>query len=222
VKLNFTYEPQDRFAVGSIIVGYGGWRPNVWQIVGEPYTSKQPHHTDPNTGKEIWDAPSSTVASKVAKLFEKQWNATSDAFNAGEIAMDGVGGGPCCQWRDGGRPFSVGVGPIYPSYVADWKFGCAVQEGPTDQNPDTHIIGNWFYPQNALDFAGGLPPGGWWGGKTVYPCGVNDYTLWAFHPATATPIALVQLDKKVWDTSGDTPKLRDRPPGLAPDAPWPP
>lgn len=226
VKVNFKEPPQDRFTYVGLAITYSGWRPNVWQITkGKDDAGNdlvQPSHTDPNTGDTIYDNPSSTVAKKVAKLLEQQWNDTTDAYNAGEVAMEGCNKAPCCNWYsdNGGFPEAVWLGRSYPSEADDWKFGCAIVDGATS---DIHTIGRPDLNSNALDFCGGLPPAGWIFGKTDYPCGVAPaYRIWAFHPATAWPIAVVQLDKKVWDVSGDTPKLLPRPPDLADGAPWPP
>jgi hypothetical protein len=197
--LLFKEAPTDRqFHV--TLGGYDGWYPNVYQMVGEPWTSKQPYHLDPNTGDKVWDLPSGKDQKTIAKLMETQWNATSDAYNAGELAMVGCGDGACCQWRGGlqgpNSPYSVSIGPAYPSEVDDWHFGCAIVDGATS---DLHTIGRPDLPTNMLDFCGGLPPAGWWGGRTNLPCAQSgQYNLWAFHPATATNIIMDQLDRKRW------------------------
>jgi hypothetical protein len=193
-KINFQHEPTERVKFSSV---YSGWSPNIYQIVGEPYVSTQPFHPDPDTGEKIWDMPSQKIQKEIAQLFKKQWNLTSDAYNAGEVAMVGcTDDSNCCEWRNEfNQPFEVTVGASYPSEVADWNFGCAIVDGPTS---DKHTIGNPFYPSNLFDFCGGLPPAGWWGGHTIYGCGDKGYTLWAFHPATAYNIICEQLDKKRW------------------------
>jgi hypothetical protein len=226
VKMVFNQEPTDRVPIGGLTTypGYGGWYPNLWQIVGQ--ADQQPHHTNKFTGKEEYTDPPTKKMTELAKLFEQQWNDTSAAYDAGEKAMDKHCGYTLCQWRGGptggggNTPYSVAVGPTYPSEVADWKFGVAIVDGPSDA---IHTLGRPDYKQNFQDFCGGLPAAGWAFGHSIYPsCGDLGFVLTAFHPAYAMYIAVVQLDKKVWDTSGDTPKLLKRPDNLPMDQPWPP
>ncbi len=190
-KIDFTAPPTVRNPSA------GGWIPNVWQIVGR--ASEQPFHLS-NTGVRIYDRPSSALASEIAHLFEQQWNATSDAYNANEIAMDGSVGPvqSVNYFDDDGRPFSVPINAQYQSEPEVWRFGVPVVDGPTTA---ATTLGVPSYPTNLFDFCGGLPASGWFGGHTIVNGGDYGYRLWIFHPAFAKPTGVGQLNPAKWDTS---------------------
>lgn len=106
--------------------------PNIWQITG----LKQPHDKHGQIAK-----PSGTLAEQVANTYKKDWNSTSDDYNAQWAAIEGVtdgyqisypsssfavsignpsspntrfaftGGIPAAFWLFGGR--SIIVAPVY-------------------------------------------------------------------------------------------------------------
>lgn len=250
-KINWTTPPQERFLQLTLqlggwepniwqIVGPGDTSGGAAPIV-------QPSHIDPGTGNIVYDQPSAGLAKKVAQLYMSQWNATSAAYNAGEAAVSGAcapaqlcqylagpPGSPAPNCSGGTSPYAGGTNAQYPSEVADWNFGIAIIDGQSDPvNGESSIgpsyaqgpgvsLGNPYYPRNQFDFCGGLPPAGWWGGHSIDCCGDHGYTVWIFHPSgPATMLKAVQLDPKVWDTSGDVPKLKPPPPDNG-DNPWPP
>jgi hypothetical protein len=207
-KLNFLQPPQHRYFDPSS--GYGGFRPNIWQIMA--LDKEQPWKLDPlNPGQKIYLMPTQKVQDTIAPKFLKAWNDTTNAYNKGEVAMNwSVSPLFFAEWRDAitGAPYEVAINASYPGPNQDWKFPIKMVDGPVTTDG---VIGRWDYNVDIQDFAAGLPPAGWWQGQSIYPSGTAGgtanygYTLWAFHSAYAVNIAGGQLDPKLWDTTGDVP-----------------
>lgn len=198
-KVQWLIPPQKRFYFPGL---GGGFQPNIWQIM----QIEQPYHLDKfDPNHKIYDPPATQDdADALCSSFIKAWQATTDAYNGGEIGMDGSNSPAFeVEWRDAdGRPFAVGINAQYPGPTADWKFPIPMVDGEVSVDG---VIGNWSYNRNVMDWAAGLPPAGWWGGPTIYPPGNFGYREWAFHPAYASQIDGGKLDPKLWNTQGDTP-----------------
>lgn len=198
VKMNFKHAPDRRIPLSGL-----GFNPNVWQLTG--LADKQPFHYDPAHPRDkVYDQPDSDLAEQVATTFDRMWNATTDAYNNAEKRMD-HSSGPIqwVNWHDGGgSPYSVPLNMQFPAPPADWAWAVPIVDGETDL-PD--VIGRWDCTNNNFDFAGGLPPNGWDLARAIVNGADYGYRLWIFHPTTAWPIKVTQLDPAIWNTKDDIP-----------------